>query len=195
MKGKKIVVFFCVVAFIGFLAACNIGSQGVTSQERPIAGFNAIILDGVGNMNIHPGENHKVVITTNSNLLERVVTTVNNNTLTVTQRRAGTFRASELTIDVYLPELKAVSLSGVGKITINGGNAAELTLSLSGTGSVDAQNFQVQNVSINHSGVGTARIWVTNSLTGTLSGVGNILYRGNPAINVNRTGIGRVEPL
>ena len=71
MKGKKIVVF------IGFLAACNIGSQSVTKQERPIAGFNAIILDGVGNMYIHPGENHKVAITTNSNLLERVVTTVN----------------------------------------------------------------------------------------------------------------------
>jgi hypothetical protein len=53
----------------------------------------------------------------------------------------------------------------------------------------------MKNVTINHSGVGNAKIWATDSLNGTLSGVGNILYKGNPTININRKGIGNVNRL
>ena len=194
MKSNVLaLVFMTMVIFLAF-NGCDMDNSNVTSQERAVDGFNGITLDGVGNVNIHIGENYKVVVTTNSDLQDRVLTTVSGNILRITQR-SGPFNAKELTIDVYLPELTRISLNGAGNFTVNTGNASELTFSLSGTGNINAQNFEVQNVNIAHSGVGNARIWATNSINGSLSGVGNIRYRGNPTININRTGIGNISKL
>jgi len=194
MKSNVLVsVFWAIVIFLAF-TGCDIGNGNIISQERAAGGFNSITLDGVGNVNVHPGENNKVVVTTDSNLQDKVLTSVNGNTLRITQR-SGSFNANELTIDVYLSELTRISLNGTGNFTVKNGNASELALSISGTGNINAQNFQIQNAVITHSGVGDVKIWATDSLTGTLSGVGNIRYKGNPTINVKRTGVGNITPL
>jgi hypothetical protein len=203
MKSNVLVLAFgAIVIFLGFTGCIinvmdsgNVAGNGnVISQERAVEGFNGITLDGAGNVNVHPGEKNKVVVTTDSNLQDRVLTTVNGNTLLITQS-SGSFNAKELTIDVYLPELASISMNGAGNFTVNSGKASELTFSLSGAGNINAQNFQVQNIHITHSGVGDAKIWATDSLNGTLSGVGNIRYKGSPTVNVNRTGVGNIRPL
>jgi hypothetical protein len=198
MKSNVLVLILWVIAIFWGFTSCDIGNGNgngnVISQERTAEGFNGITLVGVGNVNVHPGENYKVVVTIDSNLQDRVLTTVNSNTLRITQR-SGTFNAKELSIDVYLPELTSISLDGAGNFTVNSGSASELTFSLSGAGNINAQNFQIQNVTIAHSGVGNAKIWATNTLSGTLSGVGNIYYKGNPILNVNRTGVGNITHL
>ena len=194
MKSNVIVsVFGALVIFLGF-AGCEMGNGNTISEERSVAGFNSIILDGVGDVNVYPGKNNKVVVTTDSNLQDRVLTTVNGNTLRIDQS-PGTFNAKELIIDVYVPELASISLNGAGSITVDNGNASELVFSLTGTGDINAQNFQVKNANITHSGVGDARIWVTDSLNGTHSGVGNIQYKGNPEKNVKRSGVGSISPM
>jgi uncharacterized Fe-S radical SAM superfamily protein PflX len=50
---------------------------------------------------------------------------------------------------------------------------------------------------ITSKGVGNIEIdsWNDSVLSLTLSGVGNIFYKGNPTINLNRTGIGNVKKL
>jgi len=189
-----VIVIFWSFTGCGISNGCVIGNGNVISLERTVEGFNGIKLDGVGNINIHPGENYKVVVTTDSNLQSRVLITVNGNTLSVTQS-SGSFNARELTIDVYLPELTSISLNGAGDFTVNSGNASKMTFSLSGVGNINAQNFSVQTVNITHSGVGDARVWAADSLNGTLSGVGDIRYKGNPTININRTGVGNIRPL
>jgi len=202
MKGNVFAMAFLAVMAVGFFTGCKMGNGNVTSQERTnvishektAEGFNEITLIGAGNVNVHPGENYRVIVTTDNNLQDRIITTVNGNTLWITQK-SGSFNSTELTIDVYLPELRNISLDGAGNIKINAGEACELDLSLSGAGNIDAQNFQVQNITITHSGVGNSKIWATNTLHGNLSGVGNILYKGNPAINVKRTGVGTIKPL
>ena len=195
MRGKVLV--FLGIMLLAIFTGCdmdNTGNRNVISQERTVESFNGINLDGVGSINVRPGENYKVIVTTDSNLQDRVLTTVNGNVLLITQK-SGRFNASELTIDVYLPDLKSISLNGAGNIKVFNGNSFELVISLSGAGNIDAQDIQVQNVNINHSGVGNSKIWVTDSLTGSLTGVGNILYKGDPTINVNKTGIGNIRPL
>ena len=194
MKNKVFLLAFFGIACVGVLTSCHMGNHIVVSQERAVQEFSGITLDGVGTVNVHSGESRRVIVTTDSNLQDRVITTVNGNTLRISQR-SGSFNSTELTIDVYMPELKSISLNGAGNFYINSGNASELEFSLSGAGSIDAQNFQVQDVTIRHSGVGNAKIWATKTLNGNLSGVGNILYKGNPAINVHRLGIGSIKPL
>ena len=194
MKSNVLVsVFLAIMIFLVF-TGCDMGNGNIIRQERVVGEFTSVALDGIGNVNIYPKENKRVVVTTDSNLQDKVLTSVNGNTLRITQR-SGSFNANELTIDVYLSELTRISLNGTGNFTVKNGNASELALSISGTGNINAQNFQIQNAVITHSGVGDVKIWATDSLTGTLSGVGNIRYKGNPTINVKRTGVGNITPL
>ena len=196
MKNNQLVFAFLTILFLGFMSGCdNTADSYVISQERAIAGlFSGISSDGVGNVNVHFSENFRIVVTTDSNLQYRVLTTVNNNILRITQS-TGAFNPTKLTIDVHLPVLNSISLHGAGNFTINNGSASEFNMALTGTGNIYAQNFQVQHLTITHSGVGTARIWATNSLNGNHTGVGNILYRGNPTKNIISTGIGDIRSL
>ena len=196
MKNNQLVFTFLVILLLGFISSCyNMGDRQVVSEERGIAGFfNSISSDGVGNVNVHFGENFRVTVTTDSILQYRVLVTVNDNILRITQS-PGAFNATKLTIDIHLPELKNISLHGAGNFIINNGNASEFNIALTGSGNIYAQNFQVQHLTITHSGVGTARVWATNSLNGSHSGVGNIIYRGNPVKNITSTGIGTIISL
>ena len=196
MRKNRLFFAFLAILLLGFMSSCIVmPNSDVVSEERARTGdFNIISSDGVGNINVHFGDNFRVIVTTNGNLQYRVLATVNNNTLRITQS-PGRFDPTKLIVDVHLPELKSISLHGAGNITINNGSASEFNMALTGTGNIYAQNFQVQDLTITHSGVGTARIWATNSLRGNHSGVGNILYRGNPTKNIISTGIGNIISL
>jgi hypothetical protein len=62
------------------------GNNNVTSQERAVKGFYGVALIGAGNVNVHHGENFKLIVTTDSNLQNRVLTAVNGNTLQISQK-------------------------------------------------------------------------------------------------------------
>ena len=203
---KRKVLFFGVISIIMVVtSACVMnfstglrikGNGNVISQERAVEGFNSIALDGVAEVNVHFGESYRLVVRTDSDLQDIVETTVKGNILSINQKKeTGSLNPTDMTIDVYMPVLKKISLSGVGNLNIISGNASELEIIMSGVGNINAQNFQVQNAIINMAGVGTLRVWATDTLNGKLSGVGNVLYKGNPSINVSRHGVGRVRSL
>ena len=178
------------VIFIG----CDMGNGNIKSEERTVEGFNGVKLEGVANINVYPGENYRVIVKTDSNLMDRVLTTVSGNILHISQK-SGIFNATELTIDVYMPEIKSITLSGTGNIKVFNGSSPVLNITLSGTGNIDALNFKVEDITINHSGTGNSKIWAENTLNVTLSGTGNILYKGTPTITLNKTGTGNINSL
>ena len=171
------------------------GSGNVVSQERTASGFYGIRMDGVAEVNVYTGENYRVVVTTDDNLQDVVFTEVMNNVLHINERVQISFEPTKLIVDVYLPELKSIDLQGVGNVKLSNGSASDFKITLSGVGNIDAQNYQVENITITHSGVGNAKIWVTGSLKGSISGVGNVYYKGNPTMGVNVSGVGGVMKL
>jgi hypothetical protein len=208
MKKQWIFAILLSVLFIGLISfgviydnvwVHDVKPNGnVVSQDRAIEGFDNVILDGVGDVNIHPGEEYKVVVTTNSNLQEKVITKVTGNTLYIDQERnfkEKNFNLEKITIDVYIPELKSVSVNGAGSLKINNGSASELEVSLFGLGSIDAQNFQVESINVMHSGAGEIKIWVTQTLKAELSGIGSIDAQKHPMENadVMHSGAGDIK--
>jgi hypothetical protein len=171
------------------------GSGNIVNQERTASEFYAITMEGVANVNVQQGDEHKVVVTTDDNLQDFVLVEVKNNVLHINTKPNINIKPTKLIVDVHLPELQSINLEGVGNVKLSNGKASDLKISLSGVGNIDAKNYQIQNLVIKHSGVGKAIVWATNSLNGTLSGVGNILYKGNPAVNLNVSGIGKIKKL
>jgi len=206
MKSGK-TLFSLTILIALFFAGCNLsiynwndddaikGDGHVVDDEREAVDFNGVVLTGVGNVIINLSDEYRVVVTTDSNIQELIFVDVKNNLLNISNKSNTSIRATELTINVYLPKLEIIRVSGVGNIEISDGSAPELKIELSGVGNINAQNYNVENITITHSGVGNAKVWAVNSLRGTLSGVGNILYKGNPTINVRRIGVGVIKRL
>jgi len=190
---KKIIFIWITSMFV--LTSCVVGDGVIVRQERRVSDFNGISIEDVGDVNIRTGESYKVVVTTSDNLQHYVLTETRNNVLYISIKSKKGFVRAKFVIDVQLPELHSLNLSGVGDVRISEGSAAGLAITLSGVGAIDAQNYRIENATVRHSGVGEIKIWVTDSLSGSLSGVGNIRYKGNPAVSVNVSGVGKVSKL
>jgi hypothetical protein len=185
----------------------NTGNGDIQSQERELKGrygfkvgfwgFQRIVLEGIGDINIHFSENYRVIVTTDSNLQDIVTTKVKGLALYINEKPLKNFKPTQLVVDVYLPIINNITLKGVGNIQIDEGNGSELTIKHSGVGNINRSNYQVENGTIKLSGIGDVTIWAINILEGTLSGVGNITYRGYPRKKnyIRISGIGEIKTM
>ena len=83
-------------------------------------------------------------------------------------------------------------ISGSGEIIFSG-NTNNLDMKISGSGDFKGKSFKTDNADINVSGSGNVHTWVENYLKAHVSGSGNIYYSGNPKIDFNGSGSGKLR--
>jgi hypothetical protein len=97
----------------------------------------------------------------------------------------------ELEVDTRTLEL---DLSGAGLVELEG-RVRKMYVDLGGAGSLNAYDLVAEEAEIDLSGIGTAQVNVRDRLSGVVTGVGSIKYKGNPeTVNTNVTGLGKIEP-
>jgi hypothetical protein len=76
MKGNVFVKAFLFLMTVGLFIGCGeMGNRNVISQQRAISqendakGFNGIKLEGVGDVNVYPGQDYRVIVTTDCTML------------------------------------------------------------------------------------------------------------------------------
>ncbi len=109
--------------------------------------------------------------------------------MALTMSGAGNVQMTQLTTDSL-----NVNLSGLGGLEVSG-TAAQATFDLSGAGSISASDLQIKTANITISGLGSATLWVSDQLTGTISGAGSVSYYGSPTTNTKSTGLGQFKSL
>lgn len=117
------------------------------------------------------------------------IETLSTPSLSINMSGAGRLTQNQLTTDNL-----HIILSGVGGLNVSG-QATQATIDMSGAGGVDAKDLQIQNAKITISGLGGATLWVTDQLTGEISGTGSVSYYGNPQTITNSTGLGNFKSL
>ena len=75
------------------------------------------------------------------------------------------------------------------------GKADFAEIDLTGAGDIDAADLKVQTADVSLTGLGSATIWVTETLTGTITGAGSIEYYGDPQTDLENTGLGVFKSL
>jgi len=204
-----IAVVAVVAAAIALLAS---GSSGAAAtQTRTVAGFTSLDLAASNNVTIIVGRPQSVVVHADSSLIDHVTTEVVAGTLVIGD--TGSFNASgPMSVDVSVPSLAALSLSGSGQISATGISAPQLTVTVYGSGLVSAAGTATRlDVTINGSGQaklsqltahdvqavingsGLIQVTATTSLDATVPGSGTIIYSGNPTqVTTSVTGSGTV---
>lgn len=102
--------------------------------------------------------------------------------------------AGQFVLDDLMAETLDVSISGVGNVEI-AGEVTTAKIDISGAGPVNCPDLKIQTAEVTISGIGGATIWVTDQLTGEISGGGSVSYYGDPHTSTQSTGIGSFKPL
>jgi hypothetical protein len=114
------------------------------------------------------------------------------NQLVVDKLKIESNGAGNVSLELKANDVQA-NVSGAGNITLKG-TAQNLDASLSGAGNLKASNLEADRVKAKVSGLGSAKVHAKLALDADVSGVGDIIYKGNPAErNVNINGLGSVR--
>lgn len=198
--------------FRGSSSSSGQGSGVAASQPRDVAAFNGIDLAGSNIVTVRVGGTQSVVVHGDDNLLNRVTTKVQDGSLVIGNTPGNLTSVTPMSVEVIVPSLDSLSLSGSGVIAVTGvdtpalkatlsgsgvlrasGTAARLDIELPGSGDAQLDQLVARDVHAVVRGSGRILVTATASLNGSVPGSGAIIYSGNPAdVTTSVTGSGAV---
>lgn len=100
---------------------------------------------------------------------------------------------------IELEDLRAetfdADLTGLGDLYVDEGKVETQDVLISGGGSYRARGLDSENATVRLTGLGSATVRVSETLNVTISGGGSVRYIGNPSVEQNVSGLGRVEQI
>jgi len=189
-----------------------VGSGVPGSERRELPPFDAVELAGSNQVTIRTGVEQSVVVHADDNLLDRVTTHVGDGTLVIGNEAGGFTTRNPIRVDVVVPSVNVLTLSGSGTIDAAGIHVDGLTVALSGSGTVSANgraqrvdvelngsgdvqlhDLVAQDVRATMSGTGLIAVHATDSLDASIPGTGSIVCTGNPSqVRKSVNGVGSI---
>jgi hypothetical protein len=115
-----------------------IGNGEIASEERFVPAFDSISMTGFGSLRVHRGE-RRIGISCDSNLLPYVVTAVSGGRLRIGLKPlTWVLKTAHLEVDVALPELRGLDVSGSGSAVVDAFSGEGFRGSISGSGAISA---------------------------------------------------------
>jgi len=190
------------------------GSGVAFTEERDLDAFSALDVAGAYSVKVTCGEEQSFSITGDDNIVPLVITKVRGSTLHVyTDEKISPETPMELVITckdmsevtgsgvMNLDLSRAdnerldISLNGAGTVAASG-RTGSLRVTISGAGSLVAQDLKAEDVSVTINGTGNAAVFASRSLRAEINGTGHIGYAGEPR-NVHQriSGMGSVSKM
>lgn len=213
----------------------KIAAEGATTtQQRQVGNFSSVFIDGRGVVELVTGPSPRLELVGAPNQLSYINAAVSGNMLNISLTEKVKFKP-EVIIRVIHPNLSGVTTNGLFSLrtargalqvaspftlnatgtgnyrlvlnadTVNAtakgvmdvqllGVARTLVAEMDATGSFDSRNLLTENVTVTLRGAGDVDVYASGRLEANASGVGTISYRGNPAEVVRNTkGIGAIR--
>lgn len=213
MKSKLLATL---VIFSTLLFGCRIGgvkgSGNMEEAERLLDDFSRVEIAGAYDVKIEIGEESKVVISAEDNLLPLIRTVVKGNRLKIYSKKNLRPR-EDIYIKVTTKELTKLESSGASSITVKdieadnfytvlsgagsirlSGFTRDLKIVMSGAGNIQAKNFIADDVKVVISGACSGTVHANESLRAEVSGVGSIDYYGDPEnVSTDVSGVGSIN--
>jgi hypothetical protein len=188
------------------------GSGVAAAETREVPPFTGVELAGGNNVIVRVGDERSVVVRGDDNLLSSITTQVEDGHLVVGQTPGSFQTKSPTQVEVSVPALDGLTLTGSGILSVTGieadnvavalpgsgivrasGTATRLVVDLQGSGQAELKDLLARDVNAVVSGSGVVVVSARERLDGSVSGSGAILYSGNPAdVTKSVTGTGTI---
>lgn len=143
-------------AFV-ILLTCTSGIiSGQSTETRNVTGFTKVGFGVAGDLFIKIGPEYKLTIEGDRRVLEDIETTVSGDRLNIRKESWRiNFNDEKVTINITMPELQGLGVSGSGKAQImDNVKSDELSLSVSGSGKIITSDLEVDRFNCGISGSG-----------------------------------------
>jgi len=190
-------------------SAILVGSGRLITEERPVNGFTSIAVSGAVRAVVTVGGTESLQITAEDNIAPVVEAVVSDGRLTIGIRPGTPGISSSLGVvcRIGASSIRDVEMSGAARIEVDGIDAPELWIrlsgaaSFSGSGSVERLRMDLSGASrftapalragaadSTLSGVSVALVRIVDALTVHASGASVFEYLGDPAVQTDASG-------
>lgn len=186
---------------------CISGQGSVINDTRDTQPFSIIDKSSTLDLMILRSDTERISVTAQENIQDLVTTTFIGNTLEI-KLQEGCYNNIDIEVIIETARLEELVMSGTGDVVMQGftdldefsvdksstgdleldGSCSVLNLNIGGTGDVKAFDFVTGICNLDKSGTGTAEITVQTTLQGSVSGTGDVFYKGNPTIDLDISG-------
>ncbi|CAM1345017.1 GIN domain-containing protein [Tenacibaculum amylolyticum] len=195
MIYKKLLLVLVVVVSLGFNSCssdgtsnsidgtnCTVTGEGtMVTQVLNLSNFSGINVSIAGNVTISQGATQNVEVIGQANIIAALSTSVSNNFWNIGFEGNCSYNYNELTINITVPNINQIELSGASDIVVNDFNNQnnQLMLDLTGTGTLTLNNFE-GITSIDYISSGNVKtninkpISTLNTMDVTISGTGDL---------------------
>lgn len=175
---------------------------GDIKQTHALNDFSAIDVRGVYRLNIVAGEDYKVFTSGQPKEVEHMRVYVKNGVLVLDQDKDDKRKGKSddgVWVDIALPNLSALTISGVGTGDVTGvkadnfdmdvsgvgeleisGTCGRLETSMRGVGEIDARGLECEHAVVSLKGVGEVSLFASESVDVTAKGIGAVNVYGKP---------------
>lgn len=187
----------------GVLAALLLAACGGAFEEGParteardVGGFHSVNLRGAADASIRVGEAPSLSATADDATLRELRTEVRHGMLIVEQKGGWPWSRKGLKLDITVPELREVVISGAGDITVDGARGQSLELSLQGAGNLVAGG-EIHSLTVHINGAGNASLAGLHAREArvVVNGTGDVTVRASDALDAVVNGVGSVRYL
>jgi hypothetical protein len=214
MRTKILVLMVAVTALT---TACHHmgpsvrGSGNRIMQKRDITDFKSLSTEGAFDIRVVCQKEPSLEIEGDDNILPIIVAEVSGNVLHVKSVR--NYSSTEpIMIRISVPNLEGLSVSGAGKIDIEGlkndrfeidssgaatiraaGTTNVVDIDSKGAAKIDTHKLHASRAVVDSSGVSKIELDVKDQLDVTINGPSQVSYEGDPVVNKTIRGPGKLE--
>ena len=190
---------------------CIIGQGIITSEARSFVDFHSINNLIFADINLSQGPQEEVIFEAQQNILDIVKTQIADGELRIFHEQCIDI-IDPVIVHITIPDIKSLALTGVGNVTTQTdfeltdltvrlvgvgdfnlrGTAETLDIRITGVGDVKAFDLNANICSISISGNGDVEAYVNDELDVSITGLGNVFYKGNPTITSTISGAGEI---
>jgi hypothetical protein len=155
---KKI---FYPIAIIALLISGYGTTYSQTSETRKVKDFTRVSFGVAGDLNIKFGSEFNLVIEGPERVVRETITEVNGDRLVIKRDNwRMNFNGEKVTINLTMPEIKGLGVSGSGKATVIDRikDADHLELNVSGSGRIVTSDLEADNLDCGISGSGDIKL-------------------------------------
>jgi Putative auto-transporter adhesin, head GIN domain len=169
------------------------GSGVAASETRDVDPFGSVELAGSNNVVIRVGEQQSVIVRADDNLLDRVTTQVQSGKLVIGNAPGSFSTNSPMSVEVSVPTLSALTLSGSGNIVVGGIKAERLNVALPGSGTLTASGTTTR-LGVTVSGAGMVQFdrLVATDVEAVVSGSGTVFVTATESLDASVPGEGTI---
>lgn len=199
------------------LAGCRFygvkGNGDIERDVRDLDQFSKVDISGAYDVEIVVGNENRIEIETDENLIGFIKTKVRGSRLIIENKKSlaptegiiikitaesleeiETSGASTIYANMIDSDIFRLDFSGAGSIYLEG-DCSTFLVDMSGAGSLNAKKLIANEVQVNLSGASSAKVFASESLEAEVSGVGTINYYGDPEdIRTDISGVGSINP-